>query len=162
MSSPCVVAAVDLNARAEGVVRRAAKLAAMCQGALVIAHVVDHRAGYESDQVPLVPQSEVRAQMVRYARAWLVGLACHIDPAVGDVEIVVEVGRPRERLAALAKARHARYLLVGRSRWGLLSPVAGLVKALSGVGGCDVLAVGDLGPLAGQRLSERLEHWLSA
>jgi universal stress protein A len=136
-----IVAAVDLDAKAGGIARRAARLARHCGGRLQLVHIVDHRPGCESDQLPLVNAADVESQMQRYARAWLLGLACHLD--LPEATITVLAGRPFDRLLDLARAARPSYVVVGRSRWSLLSPLAGLSDALATAGiECDVLAVG--------------------
>jgi K+-sensing histidine kinase KdpD len=42
MSNPIILAAVDIDARATAVIAHAARLAALCQGRLVVIHVVDY------------------------------------------------------------------------------------------------------------------------
>ena len=157
---PTIVAAVDLDGDAIGIVRRAAKLAARCDGRLVIAHVVDHRPGYESDQVPVVAASEVEEQMVRYARAWLRGLTYHLELPQADV--AVSTGRPFASLVELAIQLRPLYVVVGRSRWGFLSRFAGLSRALEKIGsGCDVLVVAHSDDAVDRNLPRRAGEWLS-
>ena len=137
---PTVLAAVDLDDHAVGIVRRAAKLAERCEGTLVIAHVVDHRPGYESDQLPLVPAGDVEGHMVRYAHAWLSGLIHSLD--LSDAAIAVRPGRPLETVCNLAAALQPVYVVVGRSRWGQLSPFADIPKALERAScDCDLLLI---------------------
>jgi nucleotide-binding universal stress UspA family protein len=137
---PAIIAAVDLDGAAVGIVRRAARLAARCDGELLIFHAVDHRPGHECDQVPLIPAAEVEAEMVRYAHAWLIGLLHHLDlPAAA---IAVKPGRPVDTLCELAATLHPLYVVVGRSRWGLLSPFSDLPKVLKRTGcDCDLLVI---------------------
>jgi nucleotide-binding universal stress UspA family protein len=162
---PNIVAAVDLDAHAAGIVRRAADLAARCNGRLVIAHVVDHRPGYESDQLPVVPATDVEDQMVRYSRAWLRGLLHHLELPAAD--IVVTAGRPLDGLVELARRWKPMSMVIGRPRWGFLSPVAGLARALETIGnGCALLVVargevptcGD--PLEQPPKTDRISHHL--
>ncbi len=135
-----IIAAVDLNGDALGVVRRAARLAARCNGRLVLAHVVNHRPGYETDQFPPIPATEVERDMVRYAQAWLRGLAHHLE--LPQAEVSVSAGNPVEDIVALSERRRPQYVVVGRSRWGFLSRLAGLSRALDrSAAGCDVLVV---------------------
>lgn len=152
---PCLIAAVDLSPSAEGIIRRAARLAALCQAHLTLFHAVDFHAGYETDHVPCRTPDEVRIQMRRHARAWLLGLAYCLD--VGEVEILVRAGRVRDELIGLAEERQARYILTGTSRWGPLSPLAGLARDPRLVAlGCDLLIMRD----KGGRLERTLFNWL--
>jgi nucleotide-binding universal stress UspA family protein len=137
---PAIIAAVDLDGAAVGIVRRAARLASRCDGELAIFHAVDHRPGHESDQVPLIPAAEVEAEMVRYAHAWLIGLLHHLD--VPNAVVVVKPGRPVDTLCELAATLHPLYVVVGRSRWGLFRPFSDLSGALERRGcDCDLLVI---------------------
>lgn len=137
---PTILAAVDLDDDAIGIVRRAARLADRCDGLLVIAHIVDHRTGYECDQIPLVPAPDVEGDMVRYAHAWLTGLLHSLD--VADATITVTPGSPLDTVCALAAERRPLYVVVGRSRWGLFSPFSDLAEALERAGcDCDLLVI---------------------
>jgi nucleotide-binding universal stress UspA family protein len=159
-ATPTIVAAVDLNPKAESVLQRAIKLAALCQAHLVVVHAVDYQPGMEDeDHVPAHTPEEVRASLVRAARAWLLGLVHHLD--VPSVEIVVEQGHPSEVIATLADQRGARYVVAGHPRWGALTPIARLerdprIRAVD----CDVLSVGSPGQASGQPVRDRLAHWL--
>jgi len=155
---PCLIAAVDLNDQAAGVLRRAVKLAALCHADLVVAHVVDYRGVFESDHIPVRGPAEVQASLMRYARAWLLGLLHHLDAAVDDLEIRVSAGQPLNEIADLAVERSARFVLMGRPTWGYFSPLAGLgqdqrVQTL----GCDVISVEGV---AGNKLGGALTHTL--
>jgi nucleotide-binding universal stress UspA family protein len=140
---PCLIAAVDLNNRAAGVLRRATKLAALCHADLLVAHVVDYRGVFESDHIPAHGPADVQASLVRQARAWLLGLLHHLDAAGPTVEIRVSAGQPLGEIADLAVERRARFIVMGRQAWGRhFGPLAGLaqdprVQALN----CDVIAV---------------------
>lgn len=159
-SHPTIIAAVDLNGDALGIVRRAAKLAARCHGRLVITHVVDHRPGYESDQVPLVAAREVEGQMVRYARAWLRGLAQHLE--LPRAEVTISAGSPLDGIVTLAKQLQPQYLVIGRSRWGFLSRLAGLGRALEKTAkGCDLLVVSRSEDPVERTRQRRTGEWLS-
>lgn len=158
---PTIIAAVDLNGDAPGIVRRAAKLAARCHGRLVITHVVDHRPGYESDQLPVVAATEVEGQMVRYAHAWLRGLAHHLE--LPRAELAVSAGSLLENLVTLAQQLQPQYVVVGRSRWAFLSRLAGLSPALDRIAnGCDVLVVARSADSVARNFSRRAGEWLSS
>jgi len=106
---PTIIAAVDLDGAAVGIVRRAARLAARCAGQLVIFHAVDHRPGYECDHVPLIAAADIEGQMVRYAHAWLIGLLHHLDlPFVQRTS----AGRPSARSMPVGATRRS----AGRTR----------------------------------------------
>lgn len=137
-----LIAAVDLNHRAEGIVRRAARLAALCHGRLILLHVVEFDAGYESDYVPLLTPDQVRGDMERQARAWLLGLACHLN--LTGVEIIVRSGRLHDVVTDLALERQARYILTGSPRWGVFSRLGSLARErrLLAVG-CDLVGMAD-------------------
>jgi len=159
MSSPLFLAAVDLDTRACGVIAHAARLSALCQGRLMVVHVVDYPGGYEPDQPRAQPQGAVLQDMVRHARASLMGMILHLDLPTDWIEIQVRTGPRVRTLAELAGACHPRYVLIGRPRWGLLSGIAGLDAALQGCNGGPVLAVsGERGTL-GDGLLDRLRHW---
>jgi nucleotide-binding universal stress UspA family protein len=140
---PCLIAAVDLNNQAAGVLRRATKLAAMCHADLVVTHVVDYRGVFESDHVPVRSPAEVQGSLTRQARAWLLGLLHHLDAAGPGVEIRVSAGQPLGEIADLATERGARFIVMGRQAWGRrFGALAGLaqdprIQALN----CDVITV---------------------
>ena len=157
---PTILAAVDLNDHAVGIVRRAAKLAAHCAGHLVVVHAIDHRPGYESDQVPLIGPAEVEDQMARYAQAWLTGLLHHLNLANATAE--VHPGRALETVCDLAARLRPLYVVVGRSRWGILSAFSGLSDELTRTGcDCDMLVVTHSNEVQGRHLSRRTREWLS-
>jgi hypothetical protein len=141
MSDPLFIAAVDLDTRACGVIAHAAKIAALCQGRLMVVHVVDYPGGYEPDQPSSQPHGAVLRDMVRHARASLMGMILHLDLPTDWIEIQVQTGPTVETLAALAGAYHPRYVLIGRARWGILSCTADLDAALAAGNGGKVLAV---------------------
>jgi nucleotide-binding universal stress UspA family protein len=159
---PTIIAAVDLDSRACGVIDHAAKLAALCQGDLLVVHVVDYEGGYESDHIPHHSPQQVLSDMVRHARASLVGLVHHLDLPTSPVEIRVESGPTASTLIALAATIRPRYVLVGHSRWGLLSPTSGLASTLESQAGCELLVVPQHGDDAsGSGLIKRVQHWLA-
>jgi hypothetical protein len=140
-SQPIIVAAVDLDRRAVPVIAHAARLAALCQGHMALVHVVDYPGGYESDHPYPQRPGGVLEDMVRHARASLVGMVSHLELPNDWAEIRVETGPVVETLAKLAGALKPRYCVVGQSRFGLLSPTAGLAAALKTRSDCEVLAV---------------------
>ena len=73
-NQPIIVAAADLDRRAVPVIAHAARLAALCQGHLALVHVVDYAGGYESDHPFPQRPGGVLDDMVRHARASLVGI----------------------------------------------------------------------------------------
>lgn len=160
MSNPIILAAVDLDARATGVIAHAARLAALCQGYLVVVHVVDYPGGYETDHGFPQPPGAVLDDMVRHARASLVGMVRHLDLPVDWVEIQVANGPTPDTLADIAAARHPRYVLIGSPRWGGLSPTAGLGAALKARNGGELLVVPGTNGVLPQGLMARARHWL--
>jgi hypothetical protein len=140
-SQPIIIAAVDIDRRAVPVIAHAARLAALCQGHLALVHVVDYAGGYESDHPFAQRPGGVLVDMVRHARASLVGMVSHLELATDWVEIRVETGPVCETLADLASALKPRYCVVGQSRFGPLSAIAGLGTALKARSDCEVLAV---------------------
>ena len=91
-NQPIIVAAVDLDRRAVPVIAHAARLAALCQGHLALVHVVDYAGGYESDHPFPQRPGGVLDDMVRHARASLVGMVSHLELPNDWVEIRVETG----------------------------------------------------------------------
>lgn len=156
---PCLIAAVDLNGRAEGIIQRAARLARFGNLRLVVTHVVEHHTGLESDHVPFVTPAQLRAAMARDARAWLVGLLHHLG--MPETEIVITEGNVAEALAALGAEHRARTIVTGSLKWGAISKLAGLgadprLRAVR----CDVLHVGHDGTGGlGGRLSAIATRW---
>lgn len=120
----CLVVAVDLDRHAENTIRRAASVARFSGLALVVAHVVEHDTGCESDHVPFLTPQELRARMARQARAWLLGAVHHLG--LESAEIVAVAGTLPDTLAEVAAARQARYIVTGPLRWGALSRLATL------------------------------------
>jgi hypothetical protein len=160
MPNPIILAGVDLDARASGVIAHAARLAALCQGHLVIAHVVDDQTGDEDDHGCPPPPGAVLADMVRHARASLLGMVYHQDLPTDWAEIQVQTGPVRNTLVDLAVARHSRYVLIGSARWGLLSPTAGLADALKIRNAGQLLVVPGTDEAAPQGLMSRVRRWL--
>jgi nucleotide-binding universal stress UspA family protein len=113
-----IVAAVDLDARAEGIVHHAARLASLTRAHLILLHVVSppdpgtiaggealsqhaDRVGFASD---------------RQARAWLMGMACHLE--LPRFEILVCRGPLRPRILDVIREHHPRCLIAGPGLWG--------------------------------------------
>ena len=113
MSNPIILAAVDIDARATAVIAHAARLAALCQGRLVVVHVVDYTGGDEDDHGLPQPPGALLADMVRHARATLSGMVHHLELAKDWVEIQIPTGSVVETLADLAAAWHPNYVLIG-------------------------------------------------
>lgn len=138
-----VIAPVDLDCKAEHVVHCASGLARLHRAGLIVTHVVDHYSA-ESGYAPFASAGEIREDMTRTARGWLVGLLHHLG--IHGAEIVVTAGDLRDGVATLAGQRHACYIVTGQSRWGVLGKLAGLhqeprIARL----GCDVIAAGAAG-----------------
>jgi hypothetical protein len=150
-----VIAALDLNEEAVRVVRRAARLADWCHARLILVHVVEHHSGFETDHVPFLTPGQVRETMQREARAWLLGLACHLE--LPRVEILVPSGRLGPVLADLALERRARCLVTGPSRWGnhsKLVPLAQDRRLLEA--GCELVRLDRGSQPQGLSLAERV------
>jgi nucleotide-binding universal stress UspA family protein len=160
MSNPIILAAVDLDVRASAVIAHAARLAALCQGRLVVVHVVDYTGVYEDDHGFPQPPGAVLTDMVRHARASLLGMVYHLELATDWVEIQVPTGPVVDTLTDLAATRHPRYVLVGSTRWGSLSATAGLPDTLKARNGGELLVVPTVDGVAPQGLMARVRHWL--
>jgi nucleotide-binding universal stress UspA family protein len=132
-----VLAPVDLDRKAEDIMRCAARLARLSQAKLVVVHVVDDYSA-ESGYAPFTRPREVREAMARAAHAWLVGLLHHLG--IQGADIVVTQGGLWEAIVSLAEDRRAGYVVTGQSKWGLLGKLSGLhdeprIAALD----CDVI-----------------------
>lgn len=158
---PSIIAAVDLDGHTSDVVEHAAKVAALSRARLIIVHVVDYQGGFESDHAAVHTPAQLRKAMIDHARASLVGLVHLLDLPVGQVEIIVEPGAVADTLASLAAALHPVYVLVGRSRWGMLGGLAGLEKVLKSRAGCDLLVVPASGSTGSGLVTKRLRSWLA-
>jgi nucleotide-binding universal stress UspA family protein len=161
LNQPIILAAVDLDRRAVPVIAHAARLAALCQGHLTLVHVVDYEGVYESDHPFPQRPGAVLDDMVRHARASLVGMVSHLELPTDWVEIRVETGPVVETLTHLAGALKPRYCVVGQSRFGLLSPTAGLAAALKTRSDCEVLAVPGTGEGVHHGMLARVMHRLA-
>jgi nucleotide-binding universal stress UspA family protein len=159
-NQPIIIAAVDLDRRALPVITHAARLAALCQGHLTLVHVVEYEGGYESDHPFPQRPGGVLDDMVRHARASLVGMVSHLELPNDWVEIRVETGPVCATLAELAAALKPRYCVVGQARLGPLSVTAGLATALKTRSDCEVLAVPGTGEGVHHGLLARAMHWL--
>jgi hypothetical protein len=161
-TQPIILSAVDLDGHATDVIAQGARLAALCQGHLVVVHVVDYPGGYESDNPFPQRPGDVLDAMVRHARASLVGMVNHLDLPTEWVQIRVETGSVTQTLADIAGALQPRYCLVGPARLGPLSPSAGLAAAIKGRSDCELLAVpAKPGGDEDKGLLPRLRHWLA-
>lgn len=140
-TKPNILAAVDLDSHATAVIADAARLAALCQGHLVIAHVLDNAWQVEPDQPFAQRPGVARDAMVRHARASLVGMVSHLDLPTDWIEIRVETGNVTQALSEVAGALQPKYCLVGPARLGPFSPSAGLASALKERSDCEVLRV---------------------
>lgn len=140
-TQPIILAAVDLDRHAPAVIEQAARLAALSQAHLVLAHVVDDAPGYASDQPFPQRPGDLRAAMERHARASLVGMVNHLDLPNAWVEVRVETGSVTPTLAALVAELQPRYCLMGPARLGPLSPSAGLAAAIGGRSRCELMTI---------------------
>jgi nucleotide-binding universal stress UspA family protein len=144
-TQPIILAAVDMDRRAIAVIERAARLAALCQGHLILAHAVDWSGTAPGDCPFPERPGQVQGAMVRHARASLVGMVNGLDLPNDWVEILVETGPAVETLTRLIAARGAAYCLMGRPRLGALGAAlgvgAGLAAALRARGGCEPIEV---------------------
>jgi hypothetical protein len=159
---PIIIAAVDLDRRAVPVLAHAARLAALCQGHLVLVHVVDYVGGFESDLPFPERPGAVLDDMVRHARTSLVGMVSHLELDPKWVEVRVESGPVVETLGGLAGNLKPRYCVVRQSRLGQLSPIAGLSTALKARSDCEVLAVPGTPVGVGKAILARMRHWVGA
>jgi nucleotide-binding universal stress UspA family protein len=159
-NEPIILAAVDLDRRAIPVIDHAARLAALCHGHLTLVHVVDYTGGYESDHPFPQRPGRVLDDMVRHARASLVGMASHLDLPTDWAKFRVETGPVVETLARLADMLKPRYCVVGQSRLGVMSANAGLAAAMKERANCEVLAVPGLGEEQHQGMLARMRQWL--
>lgn len=130
MKQQCVIAAVDLDSKAETTVRRAVNLVRLCHAALLVVHVVD-ASGDEAGYSPFISPSKVHQEAVRSTGAWLRGLMQHVG--AGEAEVLVVEGRLQTEIVHLADERHAAYVVTGQSRWGMFGKLAGLEQRLHSV-----------------------------
>lgn len=145
-----VIAPVDLDRKAEDIVRCALRLARLHQAGLIVTHVVDDYSA-ESSYAPFAAPGEVREGMAREARGWLTGLLHHLG--IQGAEIVVAAGQLRETVASLAAQRRACCIVTGQSKWGALGNLAGLHKDARIAGlDCDVVAA-DAGTRLGREVA---------
>lgn len=127
MNQQTVIASVDLDGKAETILRRAANLARLCQATLLVVHVVDEFCA-EPGYSPFVSPGEVRRETARTTDAWLRGLLQHVGVGQGEVSVVS--GDLQTQIILLAEERHAAYVVTGQSRWGLLGKLSGLEQRL--------------------------------
>lgn len=158
-TQPSILAAVDLDRHATHVISQASRLAALCHGHLVVAHVVDDADLFVPDQPFLQRPADARDAMARHARASLVGMVSHLDLPNAWVEIRVEVGSITRTLADIATAIQPRYCLLGPARHGPLSPSAGLVAAIGPRGDCELLTVPMRQRADDAGIIPRTRHW---
>jgi hypothetical protein len=159
-TQPSILAAVDLDRHATHVISQASRLAALCQGHLVVAHVVDDADLFMPDLPFPQRPGDAREAMARHARASLVGMVSHLDLPNDWVEIRVEVGPITQTLADVATAIQPRYCLLGPARLGPLSPTTGLVAAIGPRGDCEVLRVPTRPGSGGAGMLPRMRDWL--
>ncbi len=161
-TQPIILAAVDLDSRAVQVIERAARLTALCHGRLVVAHLVDHRIPMEADLPFSQPQDEVRTDMVRHARASLVGMVNSLDLPSNRSEVRVEPGPVVEGLAALVAQLGPRYCVIGRPRFRPLGATSGLAAALASRGDCELMEVPGTATRDTKHPTGRARRWLAA
>lgn len=159
-TQPLILAAVDLDRHATHVISQASRLAALCQGHLVLVHVIDDAGLFMPDQPFPQRPGDARDAMARHARASLVGMVSHLDLPSDWVEIRVEVGPLTQTLAGIASAIQPRYCLLGSARLGPLSPSAGLVAALGTRSDCELLTVPMRHRADDAGIIPRMRHWL--
>ncbi|HSH29911.1 MAG TPA: universal stress protein [Thiohalobacter sp.] len=130
MKQQSVIACVDLDRKAEMILRRAVNLARLCQAPLLVAHIVDE-PGAEAGYAPFISPGRVHRETARSAGAWLRGLLQHVG--AGQTEVSVSAGDLQTQIIRLAGERHAAYVVTGQSRWGILGKLAGLEPRLQSI-----------------------------
>lgn len=140
--------AVDLDRKAPGLIRRAAKLARTAGLPLLVVHLVDFHTGFESDHAPFMSPEQIRQEMAQAAHGGLSRLVQSLG--LPEAEVLVTSGRLRQGLADLVLEHQARYLVTGTLRWGFLSALANLGSDWRlQEAGCELLHLG------------KDEHWTS-
>jgi hypothetical protein len=160
-TQPMILAAVDLDRHAANVIEQAARLAALCQARLVVAHVVDGAPGYESDHPFPQRPGDLREAMTRYARAWMVGVINHLDLSNEWVEIRIETGPLTRTLMDLVVGLQPRYCLLGPARLRPLSPSAGLAAAIGGRSDCELMRIHDQLGGEGSGFGHWMRQWIT-
>lgn len=109
---PCLMVAVDIDRKAPGLIRRAAKLADTAGLRLLVVHLVDFHTGFESDHVPFTSPAQLRSAMAQAAYGGLSRLVQSLG--LMEAEVLVTSARLRQGLADLVLEHQARYLVTGR------------------------------------------------
>jgi nucleotide-binding universal stress UspA family protein len=122
LGSGCVLAPVDLADRAPGTLRRAAQLAAVLDGSLLLLNVVCRVRGLDFMAERLATYHHtLRDSALEALRA----LAEELADTVHTTETMVRVGDPAEEIAAVAQEHAAQMIVMGLRRHGVLGPQPG-------------------------------------
>ncbi|CAK0746301.1 hypothetical protein CCP3SC1_150036 [Gammaproteobacteria bacterium] len=161
MSQPIILAAVDLDHRASTVITHANRLAALCQGHLMVVHIVDYDSVYEDDHGFPQPPGKIREDMIRHARMSLFGMIHHLNLSTNLIEIQVKTGPVVDTLIDLAATIHPRYVLIGASRFGILGSTTGLVTAFNAGSNGQLLVVPNTNTaLSNWDITSRIRQWI--
>jgi universal stress protein A len=106
-----ILAAVDLSSRGEQVARRALHVSRLCGARLLVAHVVDHHTGFESDHVPFLTPQEIRAELAKVAGRRLEEMMERIGAT--EAQTRVETGPSGKAVAELAAGWQPDLVIVG-------------------------------------------------
>jgi nucleotide-binding universal stress UspA family protein len=106
-----ILAAVDLDAHTELVLQRAWRLARRFEAALLVLHVVDYHAGFESDHCAALTGPQLNAALAKAAEQHLQALLERIGAR--GVEVRAVVGEPKQVCRALAAAWRPDLAVVG-------------------------------------------------
>jgi nucleotide-binding universal stress UspA family protein len=106
-----ILAAVDLDAHTELVLQRAWRLARRFEAALLVLHVVDDHAGFESDHGASLTGPQLNASLAKEAERRLHSLLERVGAP--GVEVRAVVGEPKQACLELAAAWRPDLAVVG-------------------------------------------------
>lgn len=110
MQNHPILAAIDMDANAEGIIHHALQLAVICNSPLIVTHVVNYQAGLEIDHIPLHTPAQIITAMRQTAQDWILN---ELQRRGARATVIVEYGRIRDNIIDLAEEFDVGYIIIG-------------------------------------------------
>jgi universal stress protein A len=135
-----LLVAVDLGTDSDTLIKRAARIAELCQARLSLAHVVEYLPAEPAGEAMLPPSQELEPELVKGAEKQLQEFAARADAEKASLHIAV--GNIPSELARLADDLGVDLVVAGaHEKRGIFSFTGGTERALLKRVGCDVLTI---------------------
>jgi len=115
-----ILCVIDPNTRGEHILNQAAAYARQHGAEWVVAHVVDHHTGFESNHIPFLTPTELNLELAAVAAKRIGAMLKKIHDATGP--LLIEVGPARATVLKMARILEVDLVMVGtHSPYGLVT-----------------------------------------